>query len=149
MISVSHGLLKSARHGWHFIRSECREYFRYDSEHPAAVSQSPRSSSTAELQMLVSCGNPDCHIQYASNLRACPVCSTPKPTQLPTADAKPEGRSRQNTIGIVYSFLAVSSLAGVVGAAMAGALIAIPLGLIMTFVWGRLAVTAFEEDSVK
>lgn len=99
--------------------------------------------------MLVSCGNPNCHIQYAGTLRACPVCSTPKPEQLVSDEAKPEGRARQNTIGVIYSFLALSSFIGVIGAAMAGALIALPIGLIMTFVWGRLAMTAFEEDSVK
>jgi hypothetical protein len=99
--------------------------------------------------MLVSCGNPNCHIQYADSLRACPVCSTPKPERSIGADAKPDQRAGVSLMGILYSTLAVSSLLGLIGAAITANLFAIAIGAVMTFVWGRLAVTAFEENSVK
>jgi len=101
------------------------------------------------ILMLVSCGNPDCHIQYADGLRACPVCSTPKPEQPGTSEARPDGRAAQNRMGILYSVLAFSSFLGLVGSAIKVNLIAMAFGTIMTFIWGRLAFTAFEEDSVK
>lgn len=99
--------------------------------------------------MLVSCGNPKCHIQYADSLRACPVCSTPKPERPTTGDATPDSGTGISIIGILYSTLAISSLLGLVAAAITANLFAIAIGAIMTFVWGRLAVTAFEEKSVK
>ena len=99
--------------------------------------------------MLVSCGNPNCHIQYADSLRACPVCSTPKPERPAAAEAKPDPGAGANMMGILYSGLAFASLLGLLGAAITANLVAIAIGAIMTFVWGRLAVTAFEEKSVK
>jgi len=52
-------------------------------------------------------------------------------------------------MGILYSVLAFSSFLGLVGSAIKVNLIAMAFGTIMTFIWGRLAFTAFEEDSVK
>jgi hypothetical protein len=83
--------------------------------------------------MLVSCGNPNCHIQYAGSLRACPVCSTPKLARLIGADTEFDQRAGMSLMG----------------AAVTANLFAIAIGAVMTFVWGRLAVTAFEENSVK
>lgn len=82
-------------------------------------------------------------------MRACPVCSTPKPDRPVAAEPDPGVQARRNRIGVVYSILAVLTFLGLVGSAIAANVFAIAIGTLMTLVWGRLAFSAFQKESPK
>lgn len=99
--------------------------------------------------MLVSCSNPDCDIQYSESLCACPICSAPKTDHVGTTPANPGTHKARNALGIFLTVLAGSTFPGAIGAAVAGNTIAAIFALVFTFIWGRLAITAFKEETLR
>jgi hypothetical protein len=82
-------------------------------------------------------------------MRACPVCSTPKPEQPVAAEPNPGLQARRNRVGVVYSVLALLSVLGVVASSIEANVFALGIGVVMTLVWGRLAFSAFREESTE
>ena len=99
--------------------------------------------------MLILCGNRACRVRYADSMRACPVCSTPKPEQPIAAEANPGLQARRNRVGVVYSVLALLSVLGVVASSIEANVFALGICVLMTFIWGRLAFSAFQKESAK
>ena len=52
-------------------------------------------------------------------------------------------------MGILFAFLCAGSVLGAIAASLRAEPIGIILSLIMICVWGRLAYTAFTEESLK
>lgn len=99
--------------------------------------------------MLILCGNPACRVRYADSMRACPVCATAKPDRPIAAEPNPGVQARRRRIGFVFLVFACLSFLGLVGSAIAANVFAIAIGVVMTFVWGRLAWTSFQRDATK
>lgn len=99
--------------------------------------------------MLVSCSNPDCDIQYSDSLRACPICSAPRIDRVETPPVNPETHKAVSGVGIFLTVLAGSTFLGAITTAVAGNTIAAIFALVFTFIWGRLAITAFTEKTLR